>query len=115
VKNKLLRLAELIQEDFPENLVDAFKSSGNQSMAARLVLVNQARNLHQQRAESLWLQAKKQRTPAERRAVAQAELAAFVSAYLTGEAREYAETAVEALRILDRHGETELVTSLCRR
>ena len=114
MKNKLLRLAELIQEDFPEDLVDAFKSAGNQSLAMRLKLVNQARNLHQSRSERLWLQAGKKRTPAERRAVAQAEIASFVSAYLTGDAREHAETAVEALRALDRHGETELVTSLCR-
>lgn len=115
MKNKLLRLAELIQEDFPEDLVDAFKSSGDQSLATRLDLIAKARTLHQSRSERLWLQAGKQRTTNERRAVAQAELAGFVMAYLTGDAKEYAETAVEALRALDRHGEVDLVISLCQR
>ncbi|MCK4620664.1 MAG: hypothetical protein KAT62_00470 [Desulfuromonadales bacterium] len=115
VKNKLLRLVELIQEDFPENLVDAFKSNGNLSLSKRIALVNEARTLHQDRSEILWLQVGKKRTAEERRAAAQAELAAFVFAYLTGDAEEYADSAIEAMRTLGRHGEVDLVKSLARR
>jgi len=114
VKNKLLRLAELIQENFPENLVDEFKTGDKQSLAQRLEIVGQARTLHQQRSEALWLKAGRKRTPAERHATAQAELAAFLIACLTGDAEEYAESAVEALHALGRQGEEELVRSLAR-
>lgn len=115
MKNKLLRLAELIQEDFPENLVDVFKSSDKQSLAERLEYISQARTVHQQRAETLWLKAGKKRTTAERRASAQTELAAFVFAYLTGDAKEYADSAIEALRTLGRQGDEDIVKSLSRR
>ena len=115
MKNKLLRLAELIQENFPEDLVDEFKTGGKQSLAQRLELVAQARTVHQKRSETLWLKAGKKRTPAERHATAQAELAAFLSAYLTGDAKEYTDSAIEALRAIGRQGEEELVRSLSRR
>ncbi len=112
MKNKLLRLAEIIQENFPEELVEAFRSSGNLSLDKRIEIVSLARTLHQSRAETLWLKAGKKRTAEERIATAQADLAAFVFAYLTGDAKEYAESAVEALRTLGRHGEFDLVASL---
>lgn len=105
---------ELIQEDFPEDLVNAFKSSGNLSLAKRIALVSEARALHQGRSEILWLQAGKKRTAEERCAAAQAELAAFVFAYLTGDAEEYADSAIEAMRTLGRHGEVDLVKGLAR-
>jgi len=115
VKNKLLRLAELIQENFPENIIDAFKSSDKQSFAERLKIIGQARTIHQQRAETLLRKAGKKRTPAERYASSQAELAAFVFAYLTGDAKEYADSAMEALQALGRHGEIDLIKSLSKR
>lgn len=115
MKNKLLRLAEIIQQDLSEDLVEIFRSTGNQSLAITIELVNAARSSHQKRAETLWLQAGKKRTLAERRASAQADLAAFVVAYLTGDGKEHAETAVEALEALGRQGEVDLVTRLVKR
>ena len=114
MKNKLIRLAELIQEDFSGDLVDAFKSSGNQPLEKRVALVSAARTEHQLRSERLWLAAGRKRNEAERKAAAQADLAAFVFAYLTGDGKEYAQSAMEALRVLKRHGEVDLVTSLCK-
>jgi hypothetical protein len=115
MKNKLLRLAEIIQQDFSEDLVEVFRSTANQSLAMKIELVGEARTAHQRRSEALWLQAGKKRTLAEKRATAQADLAAFVIAYLTGDGKEYLETAVEALEVLGRHGEVDLVTSLANR
>ena len=115
MKNKLIRLVELIQENFPEDLVEAFKSNGNLSLDKRIALLSQARSFHQGRCEALWLKAGKKRTAAERQAAAQADLAGFVFAYLTGDAQEYAESAIEALRALGRHGEVDLIASLVRR
>lgn len=115
MKNKLLRLAEIIQQGLSEDLVEVFRSSGNQSLAMKIEFVSAARTSHQKRAEVLWLQAGKKRTLTERRASAQADLAAFVVAYLTGDGKEYVETAVEALETLGRQGEVELVTSLAKR
>jgi len=115
VKNKLLRLAEIIQQDFSEDLVEVFKSAGNQSLAMKMELLSEARSAHQKRSEALWLQAGKKRTLAEQHAAARADLAAFVVAYLTGDSKEYVETAIEALQTLGRHGEVDLVTSLARR
>ncbi len=115
MKNKLIRLAELIQEDFPEKIVAAFRSHEKLSLTQRLELVNEAITFHRKRAETLWLQAGRKRTPAERRATAQAELAAFVFAYLTGDGKEYANSAIEALHALGRQGEVDLIKNLCRR
>ena len=115
MRNKLRRLAEFIQEGFPENLVTAFKYSKNQSLANRLTLTSQAISFHQGRAEVLWLQAGKKKTAEERHAVAQAELASFVFAYLTGEARECADSTIEAMRTLGREGEVEIIRSLSLR
>lgn len=115
MKNKLIRLAELIQENFPEKIVAGFRSSENLTLTQRLELVNVAINFHRKRAETLWLQAGRKRTPAEKRATAQAELAAFVFAYLTGDGKEYADSAIEALIALGRQGEVDLIKILCRR
>jgi hypothetical protein len=115
VKNKLLRLAEIIQQDLSADLVNVFRSASNQSLAMKLELVSEARSSHQKRSEVLWLQAGKKRTLAEKRASAQADLAAFVVAYLTGDGKEHVETAVEALQVLGRQGEVDLVTSLAKR
>ena len=115
MKNKLLRLAEIIQQGLSEDLVDVFRSAGNQSLAMKIELVSEARTLHQKRSEFLWLQAGKKRTLAEKRASAQADLAAFVVAYLTGDGKEHMETAVEALLTLGRQGEIDLVLSLAKR
>jgi len=115
VKNKLLRLAEIIQQDLSVDLVDIFRSPDNQPLAIKIELVSEARSSHQKRSEDLWLQAGKKRTLAEKRASAQADLAAFVVAYLTGEGKEYRETAIEALQTLGRHGEIDLVISLAKR
>lgn len=115
MKNKLLRLAEIIQQDCTEDLVEVFRSAGNQSFEAKLELVSAARTSHQKRSEALWLEAGKKRTVAEKRASAQADLASFMAAYLTGESKEHVESAVEALRVLGRHGEVDLITSLAER
>ena len=112
MNNKILRLVELIQEDFPGDLRETFKSAENRSLTVRLTLISEARTWHQKRSEMLWLQAGKKRTAEERRASAQADLAAVVCAYLTGDIKEYVDTGVEALRDLGRHGEFELVRSL---
>ncbi len=112
MKNKLIRLAELIQEDFSENLIAAFRSSEKQSLARRLAITSDAIAFHQSRSEELWLKAGSKRTAEEKHAAARAELAAFVFAYLTGDVREYAESAREAMRTLGRQGEIDIVKSL---
>lgn len=115
MKNKLLRLAELIQEGFPGPLVEAFKAPKPPSLDERLALLAEAISFHQRRSETLWLKAGKTKTAAERRATAQAELAAFVLAYLTGDAKEYADSVVEIMRSLGRQGEEDIVRTLIRR
>ncbi len=115
MKNKLIRLVELIQEDCPENLLEAFKTTKKGILNTQLALLSEARDLHQKRSEILWVQAGKQRTVEEKRASAQAELAAFVCAYLTGDVKEYADTGIAALQALGRHGELDLIHSLARR
>lgn len=114
MRNKLRRLAEFIQEDFPENLVTAFKYSKSQSLARRLALTSKAIAFHQGRAEILWLEAGKMKTAEETHAAAQAEVASFVFAYLTGEAKECADSTIEAMRALGRQGEVDIVRSLSR-
>jgi hypothetical protein len=114
VKNKLIRLAELIQEEFPENIIASFRSNENSSLAQRISITQTAIAYHQKRAETLWLKAGRKRSALEKRTVARAELAAFLFAYLTGDAKEYAESALEALRTLGRQGETDLIRSLIK-
>jgi len=115
VRNKLRRLAEFIQVGFPENLIATFKYSKNQSLATRLALTSEAIAFHQSRAEALWLQAGKKKTAEERHAVAQAEIASFLFAYLTGEIGESAESTIEAMRAIGREGEVDIIRSLTKR
>lgn len=115
MKNKLIRLAELVQDDCLENIVAVFKSTEKASLAQRLAITSLAISSHQHRSETLWLKAGKKRTPKERQSTARAELAAFLFAYLTGDAREYADSAIAALRTLGRQGEEDLIKSLCSR
>jgi hypothetical protein len=114
VNNKLLRLVEIIQENLPANLLATFKSDEVATLAERIALVSEAITLHKRHSEALWLKAGNQRTTEERRAAAQAELAGFVFACLTGDAGEHTESAMEALRALGRQGEAELVRSLSK-
>ncbi|MCD6527470.1 MAG: hypothetical protein J7K75_10815 [Desulfuromonas sp.] len=115
MKNKLLRLVEIIQEDFPEEIVTVFKLTKRPPLNECIALICQARDFYQRRSETLWLEAGKQRTPEERRAAALTEVASFVFAYLTGDAREYAESAVAALATLGRQGDGEIIKILARR
>ncbi|MCF6178942.1 MAG: hypothetical protein L3J63_06060 [Geopsychrobacter sp.] len=115
MKNKLIRLAELIQEGFPENIKAAFRSTDKSSLKARLAITSDAISFHQRHSETLWLEAGKKRSPAERRAAAKSELAGFLFAYLTGDAKESAQSAIEALHTLGRQGEIELISSLVKR
>jgi hypothetical protein len=114
VRNKLRRLAEFIQEGFPEKLVDTFKYHKDHTLQKRLAITSKAIAFHQDRAGTLWIQAGKKRTTEERHAAAQAELASFVFAYLSGDSDEYAESTVEAMRALGRQGEVDIVRSLSR-
>ena len=115
MRNKLRQLTEFIQEGFPEKIVEAFKYDEDQTLEKRLAITNEAIAFHQKRAGELWLQAGKKRTAEERRAVAQAELASFVFACLTGEAKEHAGSTIEAMRDLGRQGDADVVKSLSRR
>ena len=115
MKNKLRRLADFIQEGFPEKLVDAFKSEESPTLAARIQLTCAAISYHQSHAEALWREAGKKRTAEERRAAAQAELASFLFAYLTGEGKEHRESAILAMQALGRQGEVDIIKSLTRR
>lgn len=96
------------------NLVAAFKYGKNRSLANRLALTSEAITFHQGRAEALWLQAGKRRTVEEQRAIAQAELASFVFAYLNGETRGCEESTIEALQTLGRQGEVDILKSFSR-
>lgn len=115
MKNKLLRLTELIQEDLPTELHAAFRPEENSTLEERLELSSQAISHHQERSAELWVAAGNKRSPAEKRASARASLASFLFAYLTGSPQENAETAIEALEVLGRASETDLITSLCKR
>jgi hypothetical protein len=54
-------------------------------------------------------------TAAEIHATAQAELASFVFAYLSGDPRECPDSTIEAMRALGRQGEADIVRSLSGR
>lgn len=115
MKNKLIRLAELIQEEFPENILASFRSNDKSSLRQRIAITSEAIAFHQKRSEVLWLKAGKKRTPQDKKAVARAEIAAFVFAYLTGDAKEYADSALEAMRTLGRQGDMDIIKSLLQR
>ena len=114
MKNKLLRLIEIIQDDFPEVILSVFKAKKPLSLDERIALIGAVRDFHQRRADTLWLEAGKMRSPEEKRAAAQAELASFIFAYLTGEAKEYAASATEALITLGRQGDVDAINNLTR-
>ena len=115
VRNKIRQLAEFIQEGFPEKIVEAFKYDEEQTLEGRLAITSEAIAFHQKRAGSLWLQAGKKRTAEERHATAQAALASFVFACLTGEAKEHRESTVAVMKELGRQREVDIVRSLTRR
>ena len=115
MRNKLRQLADFIQEGFPGKIVEAFKYDEDQALENQLAITSEAIAFHQQRAGNLWLQAGKKRTAEERHATAQAALASFVFAYLTGDAEDYRESTVEILRALGRPREVDIVRSLVRR
>lgn len=114
LKNKVLRLIELVQEGAGSEIVSAFKAENAPSLSQRIALVGEARDFHQLRAQQLWLESGKIITVAQRRATARAELASFVFAYLTGDAGEHKESAVEALTVLGRQAEVVTVNALSK-
>ncbi len=115
MKNKIIRLIELIQEDYPEELLPYFKAEEEAPLKVRLELASKAISFHQERSAELWLAAGKKRSAEEKRASARAELAAFLFAYLTGTPKENAQSAVEALEVLGRQMETDVIYSLCKK
>ncbi|MEA3465995.1 MAG: hypothetical protein U9R29_08350 [Thermodesulfobacteriota bacterium] len=114
MKNKLLRLIEIIQDDFPEVILSSFKGKKPLSLDEGIALISVVRDFHQNRADTLWFEADKMRSPEEKRATAQAELARFIIAYLTGEAKEYTTSATEALITLGRQGDLDAINNLTR-
>lgn len=115
MRNKLRCLAEFIQEGFPKKIVEVFKYDEEHTLEKQLAIASEAIAFHQKRAGELWLQAGKKRTAEEMHATAQATLAAFVFAYLTGEAQDHKEGTIEALRAIGRQNEVDIVKSLTRR
>ena len=115
MKNKIIRLIELIQEDLPEDILPYFKTEEEAPLKTRLELASKAISHHQQRSADLWLAAGNKRSAEEKRASARAELAAFLFAYLIGTPKENAESASEALEVLGRQMETDLIYSLCKK
>lgn len=115
VRNKLRQLADFIQEGFPGKIVEAFKYDEDQTLENRLAITSEAIAFHQKRAGELWLQAGRRRTAEELHATAQAALASFVFAYLTGDAEDYRESTVETLKAIGRPREVEIVRSLAKR
>jgi len=114
MKNKLLRLIEIIQEGYPDELVAEFKTKKVPPLVQRIELIGLARDFHQNRADELWLSNGKQRSTNEKRAVAQADLARFVFGCLTSDAKEYTESATAAMITLGRQGEIDIVKTLAR-
>ncbi len=115
MKNKIIRLIELIQEDYSEDLLPYFKTEEEAPLKTRLTLASKAISHHQQRSAELWIAAGNKRTPDEKKASARADLAAFLFAYLTGTPKENAQSAMEALDVLGRQMETDLIYSLCKK
>lgn len=115
MRNKLRQLADYIQEGFPGKIVAAFKYDEKQTLENQLAITGEAIAFHQKRAGDLWLEAGKKTTLKEKQATAQATLAAFLFAYLTGEAKEHSEATIETLRALGRQREVDIVKSLTKR
>lgn len=115
MRNMLRQLADYIQEGFPEKIVEAFKYDEDQTLENQLAITSEAIAFHQKRSGELWLEAGKRTTLKEKHATAQATLASFLFAYLTGEAKEHSESTIETLRALGRQREVDIVRSLTRR
>lgn len=114
MKNKLLRIIEIIQDSYPEPLLVGFKTKKVLPLDQRIDLIGLARDFHQNRADELWLKNGKKRSDNEKSAAAQADLARFVFGCLTGDAKEYVQSATAAMTTLGRQGEIDLVKSLTR-
>ena len=114
MKNKLLRLIEIVQDGYPEELLAEFKAKKVLPLKQRIELIGLARDFHQNRADELWLANDKQRSANEKQAAAQADLARFVFGCLTGDAKEYSESATAAMITLGRQGEIDTVKNLAR-
>lgn len=114
MKNKLLRMIEIIQDDYPEPLLAEFKTKKVLPLDHRIELIGLARDFHQNRADDLWIKNGKKRSKKEKVAAAQADLARFVFGCLTGDAKEYVESATAAMTTLNRQGEMDLVKTLTR-
>jgi hypothetical protein len=115
VRNKLRQLADFIQEGFPGKIVEVFKYDEDRTLDEQLSITNEAFDFHQKRAGVLWIQAGKRRTAEEEYATAQAAVASFLFAFLTGEAKEHRESTLEALRAIGRQKEADIIRSLTRR
>ena len=115
MRNRFIRLAEIIQENAPGELPEMFLASERQfDHDEALERINALRNYHEKRAAEIW-NAQRRVTAELRAASARADLASFFAACLTGSAGEYRDTALEALQALGRQGESDLVRLLVRR
>ncbi len=115
MRNRFIRLAEIIQEDAPGELPEMFLTSERQlNLDEALERIRALRAYHEKRAANIWT-AQRQLTPELRAASARADLASFFAACLTGGAGEYRDTACEALQTLGRQAEVDLIRRLARR
>lgn len=114
MKNKLLRMIEIIQDGYPEPLLAEFKAKKVLPLTQRIELIGLARDFHQNKADELWVSNGKKRSTNEKIAAAQADLARFVFGCLTGDAKEYGESATAAMITLGRQGEVELIKAMTR-
>ncbi|KIH77241.1 hypothetical protein SAMN05660860_02178 [Geoalkalibacter ferrihydriticus] len=115
MRNRFIRLAEIIQEDAPGELPEMLLSSERQiNFDETLQRINALRNHHEKRSADIW-HAQQRVTPELRAASARADLASFFAACLTGSAGEHRDTALEALQTLGRQAEYDLIRMLARR
>lgn len=112
MKNKLLRMIEIIQDGYPESVLAEFKTKKVLPLDQRVNLIGLARDFHQNRADELWIKNGKKRSTDEKCAAAKADLARFVFGCLTGDAKEYVESATAAMITLGRKGEIDLIKTL---
>ncbi len=115
MRNRFIRLAEIIQEDAPGDLPQMFLSSEGQfDLDEALARIMALGNYHEKRAADIW-NAQRRITPELRAASARAELASFFIACLTGAAGDFRDTALEALQTLGRQAEHDLIRLLSQR
>jgi hypothetical protein len=114
MRNHYIRLAELVQEGVTEDLSEFFRRSEQHlDLDAAVEQITEIRNSHQQKATELW---QAHGLTAEMQEVsARADLAGFLAACMTGGAREFRDTALEALQVLGRQGDADIVRALARR